>query len=127
MIFQPMMIPYSLIVTIATLAAGCAFAARRLQPNWQWFSRFVTLASNTSFGILLIQPILIVFVEALVGALNTMGISKWLNYSLWPVSILAVYFASMALSSWLGKVPVLSYVVGRKTQRQRFHGGLSSI
>lgn len=118
MVFQPIMIPYSLIVTLAILCLGYAWARRRQDAAWRPISRFVQVASDASFGILLIQPILIVFLEQLISALDHAGMSKWVHYGLWPVSIAAIYLASMLLSYWLGKVPVLSYVVGRKAERR---------
>ncbi|MFB5190652.1 acyltransferase [Alicyclobacillus fastidiosus] len=116
MVVQPIMIPYSLVISIALLCVGVAWARRRSKPAWQPLTRFIKTASNASFGILLIQPILIVYVERVLQIVTTSGASKWLHYGLWPVSILFVYLAAMVLSHGLSRIPFVSYVVGRKSQ-----------
>lgn len=115
MVVQPIMIPYSLIVTMGILYVGCLWTRQRVHPAWKALTRTVFITSNASFGILLFQPILIVLAESVVHFFDQAGASKWVHYGLWPVSILFVYIGAAILSHWVGKIPYVSYVVGRKT------------
>jgi peptidoglycan/LPS O-acetylase OafA/YrhL len=119
MVVQPIMIPYSLVISIALLCMGVAWAKRRMKQAWQPVTRFMQTASNASFGILLIQPMLIVYVEQVLNFLKISGPSKWLYYGLWPVCILFVYLASMVLSHWLSRIPYVSYAVGRRSEMRK--------
>lgn len=110
-VLQPIMIPYGLIITATIWYAGLKWSRRRERPEWKPFSRFVQLASDTSFGIFLIQPFPLYFMEL---AVKHMQVPVWVHFSLIPFSILFVYFSSMLFSYWLGKVPIISYCVGRK-------------
>lgn len=114
LVLQPIMIPYSFIVTICLWYAGLAWTERRNRASWKSFSWFVETAANASFGIFLLQPFPLYYMEWSVNHLGRLGIPMWLHYSLWPVSIAFVYVSAMILSHWIGKVPVISYIVGRK-------------
>ncbi|WP_206916666.1 acyltransferase [Alicyclobacillus suci] len=115
-VLQPIMVPYSLLVTARLWYTGMRWSVRRLEARWQPFSRFVQLAANTSFGIFLIQPFPIVYMEKAIHHLDHAGIPTWLHYSLWPFCILFVYFTGMFFAHWLSKIPYLAYLVGRKHQ-----------
>lgn len=119
LVLQPIMIPYSLIVGLNIWLAGLMWADRRTEPGWQPFSRFVTVASNTSFGIFLLQPFPLYYMESFIHLLQLDGAPTWLHYSLWPFCILFVYFSGMAIAHVIGKIPFLSYIVGRKTTLQQ--------
>lgn len=115
LVLQPIMIPYSLLVAANMWYAGLQWSDRRQRPGWMPFSRFVKTASNASFGIFLLQPFPLYYMEWTVHHLSIWGIPLWIHYCLWPFSILFVYFSGMFGAYWLGKIPVISYCVGRKT------------
>ncbi|MFD1673904.1 acyltransferase [Alicyclobacillus fodiniaquatilis] len=118
-VLQPIMVPYSLIVTANIWYAGVRWAERRTQPAWQPFSWFIKRAANASFGIYLIQPFPIVYMEKFMHHLRNIGAPTWLHYSLWPFCILFVYFSGLLIAHWMGKIPYISYVVGRKAPFSR--------
>ncbi|MFB5191337.1 acyltransferase [Alicyclobacillus fastidiosus] len=113
-VLQPIMIPYSLLVTINLWSAGLQWAARRTQVGWRPMSWLIGCAANASFGIYLIQPFPITYMEKFIHHLDHAGIPTWLHYSLWPFCILFVYCTGMLFAHWIGKIPYLSYIVGRK-------------
>lgn len=113
-VLQPIMIPYSLLVTANVWYAGVQWSRRRARQGWQPFSRFIEIASATSFGIFLIQPFPLHYMEITILHWQNIGNPAWLHFTLWPFCILFVYFSSMFVSHWIGKIPLLSYIVGRK-------------
>jgi len=115
-VLQPIMIPYSLMVTVIALLLGCGWASRRLRMRWRHFSRFVKLASETSFGIFLVQPFPLMLMENTVRRITA---PDWVLFCLIPFSVLFVYFSSMLIAFFLARVPILSYVVGRRTHWHR--------
>ena len=114
LVLQPIMIPYALIATVNMWYAGVQWARRREQKVWVPFSRFVQLAANASFGIFLLQPFPLHYMEETIGWLHSLGAPLWLHYSLLPVCILFVYFSGMVVAHYVGRVPILAYIVGRK-------------
>ncbi|WP_067933309.1 acyltransferase [Alicyclobacillus kakegawensis] len=110
-VLQPIMVPFSLIVIACMGYAGFQWAKRRELPAWRPFSRFIKTASDTSFGIFLIQPFPLYVMETTVQHLQ---VPSWVHFSLIPVSVLFVYFSSMLVAYGIGKVPGLAYCVGRK-------------
>ncbi|MCL6453364.1 MAG: acyltransferase [Alicyclobacillus sp.] len=114
LVLQPIMIPYSLIAAANMWYAGVSWARRREQPGWQRFSWFVMTAANASFGIFLLQPFPLHYMEQTIIALARHGVPEWIHFCLWPVSILFVYLSGMFIAHWIGKVPYLAYIVGRK-------------
>lgn len=122
LVLQPIMVPYSLVVTCALWYAGLAWSKRRELPGWRAFSRFVRTASQTSFGIYLIQPFPLYAMEVVIDDLDGRGIPVWLHYALLPPAILFAYFSSMLVAYILMKIPFVSYVVGRTTKRRRVPG-----
>lgn len=116
MVVQPIMIPYSAIVTIAMLYVGSLMMKERGRVASAAIGRIVAKTSNASFGILLFQPILIVLAQGAITRFDQMGISRWVHFGLWPVSILFIYVAGALLSDLVGRIPYLSYIVGRKTK-----------
>lgn len=114
LVLQPIMIPYSLLVTLNMWLAGLAWADRRTLSGWRPFSWFIATASTTSFGIFLIQPFPLYYMESFIHHLQLIGAPMWLHYSLWPFCILFVYFSGMFIAYWIGKIPLIAYIVGRK-------------
>lgn len=125
LVLQPIMIPYSLLVAANLWYAGQQWSKRRLRQGWQPFSRFVKVASNTSFGIFLLQPFPLYYMEWSVNHLRKLGVPTWLHFCLLPFSILFVYFSAMFIAYWLGKIPLLSYCVGRKATISRKHADVT--
>lgn len=113
LVLQPIMVPYSLLVALNMWYAGVQWSRRRTRAGWQPFSRFVRVASATSFGIFLVQPFPLHFME---GPIMHMHLPAWIRFIIWPFAILAVYFAAMFIAYWLGKIPLVSYIVGRETK-----------
>lgn len=116
LVLQPIMIPYSLLAALNIWLAGLMWSDRRLKSGWKPFSRFIAVASSTSFGIFLFQPFPLYYMESFIHHLQLDGAPTWLHYSLWPFCILFVYFSGMAAAHVIGKIPFLSYIVGRKTR-----------
>lgn len=124
LVLQPIMVPYSLVATLNMWYAGVGWAKRRSLVNWRPFSRFVEVAAAASFGIFLIQPFPLRYMAETIIFFRGVGIPLWLHYGLLPFCVLFVYCSGMVLAHTMGKVPVLSYVVGRKpdlTQHKRTH------
>lgn len=114
LVVQPIMIPYALIVTLSFWMAGIRWSRRRERPSWKRFSAYIQLASNTSFGMYLVQPIPLFFMAVAVKMLH---VPTWVHYFvLLPLSILFVYLTSMFLSYWIGRIPWVAYIVGRKVK-----------
>jgi hypothetical protein len=109
----PLMIPYALVVTANLWQLGLAWAERRTRPEWQAFSRFVMVASSTSFGIFLFQPFPLDLLGHIVPRLQT---PDWITYGSLPFAILFVYFSGMFVAYWIGKIPYVAYCVGRKVK-----------
>ena len=123
LVLQPIMIPYAFIAAANMWYAGVQWARRREQKGWVPFSRFVKIAAGASFGIFLIQPFPLGVVEDTISALQRMGIPSWLHFGLLPFCILFVYFSGMVIGHYIGKVPLLSYIVGQKVNLQRRRRG----
>ncbi|WP_318503852.1 acyltransferase family protein [Bacillus sp. T3] len=109
---QPLFLPYSLLVIAVLLLLGRKWAAKRTELKWQHFSRYVMLASKTSFGMFLVQPFPLYVVKQIVPLFDEM---KWLYVLLLPASILFVYLSAMIMSYWLNDTAIVSYVVGKKS------------
>jgi len=115
-------VPYSLVVTCAFWYAGLAWSKRKELPGWRPFSRFVRVASQTSFGIYLIQPFPLYAMEVVIDNLDGRRIPVWLHYALLPAAVLFSYFSSMLAAYVLMKIPVVSYVVGRRAKLRHTRG-----
>ncbi|WP_251551479.1 acyltransferase [Neobacillus muris] len=109
---QPLFLPYSLLVIAALLMCGRKWAKHRTEQKWEPFSRYIMLASKTSFGMFLVQPFPLFIIKQVIPLFD--GI-KWMYVLVLPASILFVYSTSMFLSYWLNKLPLISYVVGKKS------------
>ncbi len=120
LVLQPIMIPYALLATLNMWYAGVQWAKRRSLVHWRPFSRFVEVAAAASFGIFLIQPFPLRYMAEAILFFRRVGIPLWIHYSLLPLCILFVYFSGMVAAHYVGKVPILSYVVGRKAERMDY-------
>jgi hypothetical protein len=115
LVLQPIMIPYALLATLNMWYAGVLWSRRRAIPRWRPFSRFVEIAAGASFGIFLLQPFPLRYMAETILVLRNVGIPLWLHYSLLPLCVLFVYGSGMVVAHFIGKVPILSYVVGRRS------------
>ena len=112
LVLQPMMIPFSFAVTIALWRAGMSWSAARLEPRVQWFSSFVKVAAAASFGVFLVHPLILHFVELAIYHLHPNATVRLL---LLPVTIAVVYGVAIVIARLIGNVPLLSYIVGQKS------------
>lgn len=115
-VMQPIMVPYSALITLVMWRSGVHWARRREQPSWSGFSKFVQIASTTSFGIFLIQPFPLYIMEWTIKRIHVPG---WVHFSLIPFAVLFVYFSSMFVAYWIGKTPLISYCVGQKVKLKK--------
>lgn len=115
LVLQPIMIPYSLVVTLTLWKLGSKWANARLKPHIQWFSSFVKVAAAASFGVFLIHPIILHYLELFVYSLHTSNAERLLML---PFAILFVYGVSILLARIIAHIPYLSYIVGQKTEKK---------
>ena len=122
LVLQPFMIPYSLATSVVLWRAGIAWADNRHKASMRWFSHFVKLVAAASFGVFLVHPFALHFVEVFVYRVHPN--LTW-RMILLPLSILFVYGVSIIISNWLGKIPFVSYIVGQKSKLPRLRSDLS--
>ncbi len=122
LVLQPFMIPYSMATTIVLWRAGIAWADNRHRASLRWFSSFVKFVAAASFGVFLVHPFALHFVEVFVYHVHP---NTAMRMVLLPLSILFVYGVSIVLSNWIGKIPMISYVVGQKSKLPKLSSNLS--
>jgi peptidoglycan/LPS O-acetylase OafA/YrhL len=113
LVLQPVMIPYGLVVTLTFWNLGLKWAKVRLEPRLKLFSSFVKVVAKASFGVFLVHPLVLHYVEV---AVYTWHPSHALRIVMFPISILVVYGVSIVIVRCIASVPLLSYIVGIKTQ-----------
>jgi peptidoglycan/LPS O-acetylase OafA/YrhL len=113
LVTQPLMVPFSLLLTINLWLAGSKWTDVRENQAWRRFSQFVELGSATSFGMFLLQPLPLVLAEHGIHTLWLEHGATWFHYLLWPICIAVVYTTSTLGTYWLSKVPHARYLVGR--------------
>ncbi|GER66802.1 acyltransferase [Weizmannia acidilactici] len=113
-VHQPVYLPWALLVVALVLYLGRLWAKRRTERKWKLFSCFVMTASQTSFGMYLVQPFSL-YVMGKYMMPHLAG-NKWLFYGSLPFGILFVYFSSMLIAYIFYKTPILSYCIGRKSK-----------
>ncbi|MFB5191829.1 acyltransferase [Alicyclobacillus fastidiosus] len=121
LVLQPIMVPYALMVTVVLWLVGIKWSEAREQNKK--ISKVITFFGNASFGIFLIQPFTLHYDDDFIYAYH---MSLTAHLFLLPLSIVGVYLVSAALSWMIGKIPVLSYIVGKKVgiKRKRDYSGL---
>ncbi len=112
LVLQPMMIPFSFAVTVALWRAGMSWSKVRLEPGVQWFSRFVKVAAAASFGVFLVHPLILHFVEIAIYRIDP---STPIRLLLLPAAIAVVYGGGILIARLIGNIPLLSYIVGQKS------------
>lgn len=123
LVLQPMMVPFSFAVTLALWRAGMSWSKARLESGVQWFSSFVKVAAAASFGVFLVHPLILHFVELAIYRINPSAIGRLL---LLPVAIAVVYGGGILIARFIGNIPLLSYIVGQKSSTPKhFKVGVS--
>ncbi len=122
LVLQPFMIPYSLIITAVLWRAGIAWADNRHKASIRWFSGFVKMVAAASFGVFLVHPFALHYVEVFVYHVHP---SLTWRMILLPLSIIFVYGAAIIISNFLGRIPLISYIVGQKTKLPKLRQNIS--
>ncbi len=124
-VLQPIMVPYSLVVTLALWWTGLQWAAVRAEARMRRFSKLVNFFGGASFGVFLLHPLALHYVAAAVYAWHP---SPGWRLAWVPVSLILVYVSSATVAYWLGKVPLVGYLVGKKAVfHYRLQTGLSKV
>lgn len=108
---QPLMVPYALLVTISIWNTGIIWARQLNLSRMRWFGRFVTMASQASFGTYLLQIYPLHFVQI---ATSQMNIPDWALLATIPFAVAFVYLSSMLVAYVIGKIPGIAILVGRR-------------
>ena len=122
LVLQPIMIPYSLIVTLALCYAGIRWSQARLKKSMRWLSNFIKTAAAASFGIFLIHPLMLHYAEVVIYALHTTVIERLF---LLPLTIIGVYGIAMLIARAIAGIPLVSYIVGQKSDPPKWLFGAS--
>lgn len=114
---QPIMIPYSFVTAAFLWVMGMRWvSASAAGDKLRVFSRFVRFFGGVSFGIFLIHPIALHFVEKLNSMIHA---PLAIHFVLIPVWVVLAYTASGCAAYGIGKIPYVSYIVGEKTKISR--------
>lgn len=117
LVLQPIMIPYSFVISAVLWGLGMKWSAARHEPKHHVFSKFIKVAAAASFGVFLAHPIMLHFMELTIYRLHTTPVER---YVLIPFAIAAVYGISIVLVRIIARIPVVSYIVGQKTDIPRW-------
>ncbi|WAH39121.1 acyltransferase [Alicyclobacillus dauci] len=115
-VLQPIMIPYSLIAAATLWTIGTAWSRVRTEERMRRFSGIVRFFGGVSFGIFLLHPIALHYVESIANQLN---VSRGVHFAFIPVIIAVTYVAAGFAAYAIGKIPMVSYIVGEKTRLAR--------
>ncbi|MDI9260062.1 acyltransferase [Alicyclobacillus sendaiensis] len=108
---QPVMVPYSLAVALLLWRIGLGWQARRAKGHLPRASRVIRFFGGVSFGIFLIHPIALRFVELLADQIHApLGV----QYAMLPIWIALTYVSSGVAAYLIGKIPFVGYIVGEK-------------
>lgn len=113
---QPVMVPYSLVVSVGLWFIGLKWAHVRVQPNMRRVTPVIQFFGGVSFGIFLFHPLALHYMEAIDYHVHWHGVA---HYLLIPFTAISAYVLSGLAAYALGKVPYLSYIVGEKTHIRR--------
>lgn len=114
---QPAYLPYALLYIALIMFLGRVWDWHRLKACQSSFNRLVGLASKTSFGIFLVQPIPIYIINQFI--VPRLAGNQWFFYGSLPFAILFVYFSSMLVAWCFYQTPVLSFCIGLRSKRFR--------
>ncbi|SIS92690.1 acyltransferase [Alicyclobacillus vulcanalis] len=114
---QPVMVPYSLAVALLLWRAGLEWQARRSRGAMPRASRVIRFFGGVSFGIFLIHPIALRFVELLADQVH---VSLPVQYAMLPLWIALTYVSSGVAAYLIGKIPYVGYIVGEKAGPPKF-------
>ncbi|WDL97244.1 acyltransferase [Alicyclobacillus sp. ALC3] len=113
---QPIMVPYSLVVSIGLWFIGMKWARVRATANMRRTSRIIQFFGGVSFGIFLFQPLALHYTEAIDYHVHWHGFA---HYLLIPFTAIGSYVLSAVGAYVVSKIPYLSYIVGEKTNLRR--------
>lgn len=122
LVLQPIMVPFSLTVTAVIWRLGIAWADNRHKASMLWFSGFVKTVAAASFGVFLIHPFALHYVEEFIYYSHP---NLTMRMILLPLSILFVYGTSTIVSHMISKIPLFSYVVGQKSKLPKWRTDFS--
>ncbi|MCL6443736.1 MAG: acyltransferase [Alicyclobacillus sp.] len=117
LVLQPIMIPYSLVVAFTLLRVGIGWADHRESMRPQVVSKLIQLIAGASFGVFLVHPVVLHFVEVAIYKTHP---PAGLREALLPVAILVVYAVSICVSYLIGHIPLVSYIVGQRSSLRMF-------
>lgn len=113
---QPVMIPYSFIVATVLWIVGMKWVSQRAQAKLAALSKVIRFFGGVSFGIFLIHPIAIHFVDKIDSAIHA---PLSVHFLLLPIWIAMAYASAGGAAYLIGKIPYISYIVGEKTKWSR--------
>ncbi len=115
-VLQPIMVPYSAAVVLVLLNVGLSWAKNRTRKGMKRVSAFIQIAARASFGVFLVHPLVLHFVEVAIYKWHPApALREWMT----PVNIIVVYLVSIVLATLIGNVPLLGYIVGQKADWPR--------
>ncbi|KRM55785.1 acyltransferase [Lacticaseibacillus sharpeae] len=110
LIHQPYLVIYASFMVATVFSLSLGYAQRRTRPRWQPFAKFVALSSKISFGIYLMQSIMLTIIAVYIPKI---GLSDWG----WLLSAPLVYIIALGgtwlLSYFCYKVPPFGILIGR--------------
>lgn len=109
-VHQPLFVLYACLFILIILYLGRRWAAHRLEPHWRWFSKWVALGAQLSFGIYLAQPIAITGFKWFLA--NT-HLSTLALILITPIALLVIYGLSFGIAYLCYQTPYLAYCIGR--------------
>ena len=107
-VFQPVMVPYALAVILTCLVVGVRWA--QSETRWPRVSALITLASELSFGVYLLHPMIL---QELSG-FGMQFVASWPRIIVTPLMIASVYLITTLIIRGLAATPVSAYVIGRE-------------
>jgi len=117
LVLQPMMVPYSLCVTVLLWRVGVLWSTARTKPGLKKMTWFIEVASSASFGVFLIHPFVMHFIALFIYRTHP---SYGLRMTYLPIAIVTTYIIAIVIARYIGKVPYLSYIVGQKAPLPSF-------
>ncbi|TDY42597.1 peptidoglycan/LPS O-acetylase OafA/YrhL [Alicyclobacillus sacchari] len=113
---QPIMVPYSFVVALVLWLIGLKWHSVSKEPNMRALSKVIRFFGGVSFGIFLIHPIALHFVDKLSQLVHgPLGV----HFALLPLWIAMTYVLSGLAAYCIGKIPYIGYIVGEKANWPR--------
>ncbi|MCI1859776.1 MAG: acyltransferase [Sporolactobacillus sp.] len=113
-VHQPVFFLYAVLVIALLIVIGRCWANRRSETKGRHFNQFVQMASMTSFGMYLAQPLPLYIVEKYFVA--HLKADTPVFYLSLPLAVGFVYGLSMLIAYAFYKTPIASYCIGRRSR-----------